>query len=89
MEVEGQRYVDGGAADRLGLAPFRRWRPGTQVVAHWVERTAGREVATDLDGVTVVRTPRSGASFWSLGPFDAQVDEAKRLARAVMEPQSA
>jgi NTE family protein len=84
VEVEGQVYADGGAGDRLGLGAFRSWRPGTHVLAHWVERTAGRDVEADVEDVTVVRTPRSGASFFSLGAFDAQVDEARRITRAAI-----
>lgn len=79
---EGQRYVDGGVADRLGLTAWRAWRPGREVVAHIVERSRGKEVPMDGSGVRIVRTPRSGASFFSLGPFEAQQREARDLALA-------
>lgn len=85
VPVDGVPYADGGAADRLGLAAWRVWRgPSRRALAHHVRRTRGVDVAADLDGVTVVQTPRSGASFWSLGDWPAQVAEAKGLTRAVL-----
>lgn len=78
--VDGVPYRDGGAVDRLGLDAWRRWRPGESAVAHWVERTAGKDVDSDLNGVAVVKTPRSGAKLWSLGDFTAQRTEARALA---------
>lgn len=85
VSVDGVPYADGGAADRLGLAAWRAWRgPSRRALAHHVRRTRGVDVAADLDGVTVVQTPRSGASFWSLGDWPAQVAEAKGLTRAVL-----
>lgn len=83
--VEGVAYRDGGAVDRLGLDAWRRWRPGQRAVAHWVERTAGREVETGLSDVFVVRSPRSRARLWSLGDFRAQLEESRRLAAERLE----
>lgn len=80
VQVEGTRYQDGGAADRLGLAGWRAWRPDRQALAHLVARTAGKDVPADLAGVAVVQTPRSGASFFSLGDFAGQVGQARVLA---------
>jgi len=78
--VNGTRYRDGGAADRLGLEAWRAWRPGRRALAHQVARTAGVDVPADLEGVTLVQTPRSGASFFSLGDFAGQVGEARAIA---------
>lgn len=91
VTVDGAPYKDGGAADRLGVDAWRAWRPGRAAVAHWVARTAGKDVAADLEGVTVVRTPRSGAKLWSLGDFGAQRAEARaqaeiQLAKAGLGP---
>ena len=80
VTVNGARCKDGGAADRLGVQAWRAWRPGRRAIAHWVERTAGQDVAADLEAITVVRTPRSGAKLWSLGDFTAQRAEARALA---------
>lgn len=85
VQVGNGRFRDGGAADRLGLSAHRAWRRDTRVVAHWVERSAGRDVEVDLNGVVVVRTPRSGAQFWSLGDVAAQVEEARGLARKALQ----
>lgn len=85
----GQQWCqDGGAADRLGLDAWRQWRPGQQAWAHQVTRTAGVDVLADTTGVTLIQTPRSGASFLSLGDFEAQVAEARTLALAVLTSPS-
>lgn len=83
--VNGVRYVDGGAADRLGLSAFRQWRGIEPIIAHWVERTAGKDVDANMAGVTVVRTPRAHAQFWNLGDFGAEQAEAERLSHAALE----
>jgi predicted acylesterase/phospholipase RssA len=84
VEVDGQPFADGGAADRLGIEAWRNWRPHQTAIVHHVQRSAGREVEVDLRGLTVVRTPRSGASFWSLGPFEAQREEARELTHSAL-----
>lgn len=81
LRVNDAWYRDGGAVDRLGVAAWRRWRPQQPAIAHWVERSAGKDVEVDLSGVTVVRTPRSGAKLWSLGDFHGQRAEAAELTR--------
>lgn len=78
-------YFDGGAVDRLGLDAWRRWRgAGRTAIAHHVQRTRGVDVATDLAGVTVVKTPRSGASFWSLGDWRSHMQEAQAITDAAL-----
>jgi predicted acylesterase/phospholipase RssA len=72
-------WRDGGAADRVGFARWRDWRGDRPVLVHEVARSAGRDVALPVD-VPVVRTPRSGASLWSLGDVHAQVEEARGCA---------
>jgi len=72
-------WRDGGAADRVGFAGWRAWRGERPVIVHEVARSAGRDVALP-DHVPVVRTPRSGASLWSLGDVEGQVEEARRVA---------
>ncbi|MEW5847781.1 MAG: patatin-like phospholipase family protein [Myxococcota bacterium] len=86
VPVANTRYADGGAADRLGLGAYRRWRKEARlVVAHWVERTAGKDVEAALEGTVVVRTPRSGARFWNLGDVRAQMEEAREITRQALE----
>lgn len=77
---------DGGVLDRLGLAAHRRWRGARPVLAHWVDRTMGTDVPVDESdaGITVVRTPRSGARFWDLGDVEGRREEARLKASAVL-----
>ena len=83
VEVEGRRFQDGGAADRVGLAGWRAVQGERPALVHLVERTRGREVPLP-EGVPVVRTPRSGASFGDLGDFHGQVEEAWGIAAEVI-----
>ncbi len=85
IKVEDVPYRDGGAVDRLGVDAWRRWRPGKKAVAHWVERTAGKDVDSDLSGGTVIKTPRSGAKLWSLGDFPGQRVGERTLAAAQLQ----
>jgi predicted acylesterase/phospholipase RssA len=85
VNVGGQRFADGGAADRLGLDAYRAWRPNTaHVIANWVERTAGKDVQVDAGNTQIIKTPRSGARFWNLGDVRAQMDEARRITLAAL-----
>ncbi len=77
VEIEGETYADGGFADRLMYAPWRAWRGERPVLAHLVDRSKGVDPTDDLSQVPVIRTPRSGASFWSLGDVHAQKEEAR------------
>jgi len=85
VQVGAERFSDGGAEDRLGLHAYKSWR-SRKVVAHWVERTAGKDILTGMEGVVVVRTPRSGAQFWSMGDVRGQMEEARTLTRQVLAP---
>ena len=84
VEVEGELFADGGYADRLMYAPWRAWRGDRRVLAHLVDRSKGVDPTDDLSAVPVVRTPRSGASFFSLGDVGAQVEEARGRAVEVI-----
>ncbi len=79
-----QRWRDGGVVDRLMVGPWRAWRGERPGLAHVVERTGGRDVDVDLAGVRVVRTPRSSATFWSLGDVPAAAAEARARASAAL-----
>ena len=82
--IAGERYADGGAADRLGIAPLRRWRNPDRIIAHRVRRTAGKDLDDDLGGALLIETPPSGANFFSLGDFSGQVREAEAIAAAAL-----
>jgi len=84
VRVDGVPYRDGGAVDRLALEPWAQLRGERPRLVHLVKRSAGAETVVP-DGLAVVRTPRSGASFWSLGDFDAQVDAARLLTHAALD----
>ncbi len=80
-------YSDGGVVDRTALHAWREIRGVSRILLHLVERTAGAEQGQDemLDLVDVIRTRRSGASFWSLGDFAGQVREAEQSALTVLD----
>jgi predicted acylesterase/phospholipase RssA len=80
VRIAGRTYVDGGVADRAGVHAWRRWRPDREAIVHIVARSHGRHVHFDAVGTLVIRTPRSGAQFWSLGDFAGQQREARQLA---------
>ncbi len=94
--IDGEAYVDGGAIDRLFLdTVLDRYAPAETIV-HLVEASAAGkekrsrlvnaqlEAALGRTALTVVRTPRSRATFWSLGPVDAQLEEASVLTLAAL-----
>ena len=89
IDVDGLVCHDGGAKDRLAVDAWRQWRPGRTGIAHWVDRTAGQDVPADLSGITVVRTPRSGAKLWSLGDFEGQRSEAHELTQDALADRPA
>ena len=79
------RWSDGGAVDRTGLSSWRRLRGmDREVLLHLVQKSGYGADPDDLIGVRMVRTQRSSASFWSLGDFDSQVEEARRVTRATL-----
>ena len=79
VEVDGVRYQDGGAVDRLGIDRWRAFRGDVPTVIHWVDRTAGKEDDVEVGDAVVVQTPRSGANFWNLGDVAGQLQEARML----------
>lgn len=84
VSVDEVLYSDGGAKDRLGLAQWRSAFPGAPTLVHLVERTAGA-VDTSLTGADgVVLSPRSGASFLSLGDVASQITESAELTHNVL-----
>jgi predicted acylesterase/phospholipase RssA len=84
ITVGGTVFRDGGVVDRTGLGAWRARHPAQPVLLHLVERSHGANDPPPPADVRVVRTPRSGAALWDLGDFDAQVEEAYTLTRAVL-----
>ncbi|MCH8314173.1 MAG: hypothetical protein IID17_14455, partial [Nitrospinae bacterium] len=77
--VGDEPMQDGGMVDRCGIDAWRLWRPNQGGIVHWVQRTGGQDVDVDMQGLTIVRTPRSGANFFNLKDFARQVEEAREL----------
>jgi predicted acylesterase/phospholipase RssA len=84
VEVDGVRYQDGGAVDRLGIDRWRALRGDVPTVIHWVDRTAGKEDDVEVGDAVVAQTPRSGANFWNLGDVPGQMEEARRMTAAAL-----
>lgn len=76
VTIAGTRFVDGGAADRLGVRAWRTWRPERPGILHRIERSMGAEHADDAAGLLKVNSPRSGNSLFRLREFDAQMAAA-------------
>ena len=85
VEIGGIAYRDGGVVDRTGLSAWRATRPGRTVVLHLVETTSGTATTDDLSEVHVIRNPRSGAQFWSMGDVGMRYERARVNARAALK----
>ena len=81
MPFQGVMYRDGGFADRIGLKTWQEIRPDPdqELCAHIVDRSNGVANEEGLDGVKVIRTPRSFATLFSMGDFMGQLAEAAAL----------
>lgn len=84
IDIDGVSYRDGGVADRLMFGPWVAWRGRRPVIAHVVDRSAGHDPNVDLEGVTVLRSPKSGANFFSLGDVAEGVAVSRRAAAGVL-----
>jgi NTE family protein len=90
--IDGRWLVDGGVHDRLFLGPLLERHPAQRVIVHLVapssyragerqERVRAAVLAASAGAaVTLIETPRSGATFRSLGDFAGQIEEASRIA---------
>ena len=83
--IGSQKYCDGGAVDRIQAQGWRRARGQQDMLVHIVNRSHGARNEQGLEGLKIVRTPRSGASFFSLGDFQGQLEEARVLTHALLE----
>ena len=66
VKIGDEYYFDGGTMDRLGAEAWRAERSG-QAIVHAVNRTAGALIERGCEGAMMIRTPRSGCRFFSLG----------------------
>ena len=81
MPFEGTLYRDGGFADRVGAINWKSVRPDStlDMCAHIINRSNGVAIEKGLEDVTIVRTPRSFATLFSMGDFTGQIQEAAEL----------
>jgi NTE family protein len=86
--IDGVPFCDGGTVDRVQIDGWKAKRPNRTQIVHIVDRSHGAETDSNLDGLTVIRTPRSGASFFGLGDFEKQIMEAKDRASKVLRSHS-
>ena len=75
--VEGTRYCDGGAADRIGAKEWKNMYSPQKSMVHLVERSRGANKEAGLEGSTVIRSPRSGASFFDFGDYQARIERTR------------
>jgi predicted acylesterase/phospholipase RssA len=85
--LDGEPLQDGGAADRVGWDAWRQWRPGRSALVHRVDRSAGARDAALSGDPPLIRTPRSGATLFSLGDVRGQAEEARGIAAAILAEQ--
>lgn len=84
VDLDRGPCADGGFVDRTALGAWRAARGGVPVLLHRVDRSAGAAIEDDLTGVRVVRSPRSGASLWSLGDTRARYEATRREAARIL-----
>jgi predicted acylesterase/phospholipase RssA len=77
VDIGGVRYCDGGAADRIGAAGWKEIRSEKEYLVHLVERSRGAKKEAGLSGCFVVRSPRSGASFFSFGDYKMRIERTR------------
>ena len=75
--IDGVRYCDGGAGDRIGAQGWKRLKNPQQSMIHLVERSRGVNKEEGIDGSIVVRSPRSGASFFDFGDYQARIERSR------------
>ena len=87
VSIDGWRYADGGAVDRTMRGAWREWRPGQEALVHLVSSLPAGEygprdgvASEDEDVLGVVRTERTGASFFSLRDFQGEREAASEAA---------
>ncbi|KAL4423328.1 hypothetical protein ABPG77_006123 [Micractinium sp. CCAP 211/92] len=88
-------FIDGGIKCRIGLDLWRQQRYGGQLsaaapaVVHLIGRSSPFSGNDNTDGLTrqnavVVKSPKSGVSFWSYGDYEQQFEAARQRALPVL-----
>lgn len=77
VAIDGVRYCDGGAGDRIGAKGWKDIRNPQQSMVHLVERSRGVNKEDGIDGSVVVRSPRSGASFFDFKDYAARIERTR------------
>ncbi len=75
--IDGIRYCDGGAGDRIGAKGWKALRKPQKSMVHLVERSRGVNREEGLDGSFVVRSPRSGASFFDFKDYRSRIERTR------------
>lgn len=84
VEFDGTPLLDGGFVERTAVDDWRDIRGDIEVVVHMVDKTHGAAAPESLDTAAVVRSPPSGAGFFSLGDTRAQFQETHRRVLAAL-----
>ncbi len=87
VNVAGQMFIDGGAADHRGIQAWREWRGARRhAVVHEILGWRGKRAPPSPSpvGCTVVESPRAPASFLSLGDFVGQAEQTCRATVAAL-----
>jgi len=85
VNVDGVRFQDGGVVDRVALSPWRDLRGERPTLVHLVDRSMGRgDEPEPHEKTLVIRSPRSHAKLWNLGPFEDQVIESASITRTAL-----
>lgn len=77
VNIDGARYCDGGAGDRIGAKGWKELREPQKTMVHLVERSRGAKKEEGLNGSIVVRSPRSGVSLFSFGDYQARIERTR------------
>jgi predicted acylesterase/phospholipase RssA len=76
VRIGDELYCDGGAVDRIHAVGWRAIRQQAPAIVHIVDRSHGSAREEGVKGCRIVRTPRSGAHFFSLKDFEGQRAES-------------
>jgi predicted acylesterase/phospholipase RssA len=84
VTIDGRRYHDGGAVDRLALDAAARHRPGRRFILHEVERSRGVQSEQVTRPALHIKTARASATLFSMGLFHFEKEEARTAALAAL-----
>ena len=85
IRIGDEQYCDGGAVDRIHAVGWRARRQQAPAIVHIVDRSHGAAKEEGVEGCKILRTPRSGANFFSLKDFDRQRTESHESGRVQLK----